>query len=170
MNCRRFAAKRKGFLAEVMNRAAPTVSRRNFGKEKGAVMKFAKVSVSVSKTLVLCVALLLLASSGFAAAKPTLQLSHPVMVNGTTLQPGEYKVQWEGNGPNVEISILQGKNVVATAPAHVVELETPAPDDAAVLRKNDKGPNALAGIRFQGKKLSLELGEASDGMQEGSSK
>ena len=91
-------------------------------------------------------------------------------VNGTTLQPGEYKVQWEGNGPNVEVSILHGKNVVAKVPAHVVELETPAADDAAVLRKNDKGPNALAGIRFQGKKLSLELGETSEGMQEGSSK
>jgi hypothetical protein len=169
MNCRRFAAKRKGFLAEVMNRAAPTASRRNFGREKGAVMKFAKVSVAISKTLVLCVALLL-ASSAFAATKPTLQLSHPATVNGTTLQPGEYKVQWEGNGPNVEISILQGKNVVAKAPAHVVELETPSADDAAVLRKNDKGPNALASIRFQGKKLSLVLGEASEGMQEGSSK
>ena len=132
-------------------------------------MKFAKVSVAISKTLVLCVALLL-ASSAFAATKPTLQLSHPATVNGTTLQPGEYKVQWEGNGPNVEISILQGKNVVAKAPAHVVELGTPSADDAAVLRKNDKGPNALASIRFQGKKLSLVLGEASEGMQEGSSK
>ena len=132
-------------------------------------MKFAKASISISKIFVLG-AVLLLASSAFAATKPTLQLSHPVTVNGTTLQPGEYKVQWEGNGPNVEVTILQGKNVVVKAPAHVVELETPSADDAAVLRKNDKGPNALAGIRFQGKKLSLALGEAGDGMQEGSSK
>jgi hypothetical protein len=152
-----------------MNRAAPTVSRRNFGKEKGAVMKFATMSVSISNTLVLGAALLL-AASAFAATKASLQLSHPVTVNGTTLKPGDYKVQWEGRGPNVEISILQGKNVVAKAPAHVVELETPAANGAAVTRKNDHGPSSLAGIRFQGKKLSLELGDAGNGMQEGSSK
>jgi len=132
-------------------------------------MKFARVSVSIWKSLVLGLALML-ASSAFAATKANLQLSHPVTVNATTLKAGDYKVQWEGDGPNVELSILQGKNLVAKAPAHVVELGTPAADDAAVIRKNDSGPNSLAGIRFQGKRLSLELGEASDGMQAGSSK
>jgi hypothetical protein len=127
-------------------------------------MKFA----TVSKSLVLGLALLL-ASSAFAGTKASLQLANPVVLNGTTLKAGDYKVQWEGNGPNVEVSILQGKNVVAKAPAHVVELQTPASNDAAVTRKNDSGPNTLAGIRFQGKKLALELGEASEAMQSGSS-
>jgi hypothetical protein len=131
-------------------------------------MKFATLSLSMSKTLVLSGALLL-ASSAFAATKANLQLTNPVTINGTTVKPGDYKVQWEGNGPNVEISILQGKNVVAKAPAHVVELQSPASDDAAVTRQSGNGPNSLTGIRFQGKKLSLELGEASNGMQAGSS-
>jgi hypothetical protein len=132
-------------------------------------MQFATVSRSISKSLVLGLALLL-ASSAFAATKASLQIGRPVTVNGTTLNPGEYKVQWEGDGPNVQVSILQGKNVVVKAPAHMVELQTPAADDAAVTRKNDSGPNTLAAIRFQGKNFSLELGEASDGMQPGSSK
>ena len=70
---------------------------------------------------------LLLASSAFAATKASLQLSNPVMVNGTKLKPGDYKVEWEGTGPNVELSIMQGKNVVAKVPAHVVELQRPPP-------------------------------------------
>jgi hypothetical protein len=130
-------------------------------------MKFA--TVSVSKSLVLGLALLL-ASSAFAATKANLQLNNPVTVNGTKLKPGDYKLEWEGTGPNVELSIKQGKNVVAKVPAHVVELQTPASQDAAVTIKNDSGPNTLAGLRFQGKKTSLELGEAADGMQAGSSK
>jgi hypothetical protein len=134
------------------------------GKKKGAVMKFA----TVSKSLVLGLAVLL-ASSAFAATKASLQLSNPVTVNGTKLKPGDYKLQWEGNGPNVELSIMQGKSVLAKVPAHLVELETPAANDAAVVRKNDSGPNSLAGIRFQGKKLALELPENSDGMQAGGS-
>ncbi|HTA48562.1 MAG TPA: hypothetical protein VK930_03850 [Verrucomicrobiae bacterium] len=128
-------------------------------------MKFA----TVSKSLVLGLALLL-ASSAFAATKGSLQISKPVNVNGTTLKPGDYKVQWEGAGPNVELSILQGKNVVAKVPARVVELQTASSSDAAVTRSDDSGASTLAGLRFQGKKFSLELGEASDGMQAGSSK
>jgi len=126
-------------------------------------MKFA----TVSKTLILGLALLL-SSSAFAASKANLELSNAVVVNGTTLKPGEYKVQWEGAGPNVEISFVQGKTVVAKAPAHVVEMKTPAANDAAVTRKNDTGPNSLSGLRFQGKTLSLELDQSSEAMQNGS--
>jgi hypothetical protein len=128
-------------------------------------MKFA----IVSKSLVLGLALLL-ASSAFAATKASLQLINPVTVNGTRLKPGDYKVQWEGSGPNVELSIMQGSNVLAKVPAHVIELDTPASNDAAVTRKNDSGPNTLSGVRFHGKKFALELGDASEGMQAGSSK
>lgn len=128
-------------------------------------MKFA----TMSKSLLMGLALLL-ASSALAATKGDLQLSNPVLLNGTTLKPGEYKVQWEGSGPNVQLSIMQGKNVVAKVPAHVVDLQTPASQNAAVTRKNDSGPNSLASLRFQGKKFALELGEASGEMQAGSSK
>jgi len=129
-------------------------------------MTFAKVS----KSLVLSLALLM-ASSAFASSKANLELINPVTVNGTTLKPGDYKVQWEGTGPNVELSILKGKEVVAKVPAHVVELQTPSSNDAAVTRQNPGGPNSLAGIRCQGKKFSLELGDSSDNMQaNGSSK
>jgi len=128
-------------------------------------MKFA----TVSKSLVLGLAVLL-ASSAFAGTKGSLQLNNPVTVNGTQIKPGDYKVVWEGSGPNVELSILKGKNVIAKVPARVVELQTPASQDAAVTTKNASGPNSLAGLRFEGKKIALELGEASDGMQAGSSK
>ena len=127
-------------------------------------MKFA----TVSKSLVLALAVML-ASSAFAATKGSLSLSNPVLVNGTTLKPGDYKVQWDGTGPNVELSILKGKNVVAKVPAHVVELPSAASNDAAVTHTNDSGPNTLAGIRFSGKKTALELGDG-DGMGGGSSK
>jgi hypothetical protein len=128
-------------------------------------MKFS----TVSKSVVLGCALLL-ASSAFAVTKANLQIFNPVTVNGTKLKPGEYKVQWDGSGPNVELSIMQGNNVLAKVPARLIQLDQPANDDAAVTRKNDNGPNTLAGVRFHGKKFALELGEASEGMQTGSSK
>jgi hypothetical protein len=129
-------------------------------------MKFA--TLSISKSLVLGLALLL-ASSAFGATKASLQLSNPVLVNGTTIKPGEYKLVWEGGGPNVELNIMQGKILVAKVTAHVVDLQTPAANDAAVTLKNQSGPSTLTGFRFQGKKFALELSESTSGMQTGSS-
>jgi hypothetical protein len=123
---------------------------------------------TVSKSLVLGL-VLVLASSAFASEKGKLQLQNPVTVNGTTLKAGEYRLEWTGNG-NVELSILKGKNVLAKVPAHVVDLSSPSANDAAVTTKSDNGTKTLAGIRFEGKKYALELGESTDSMQAGSSK
>ena len=128
-------------------------------------MKFA----TVSKSLMLGLALLL-ASSAFAASKGSLQLSSPTTVNGTQLKPGDYKVEWEGSGPAVELSIKQGKNVIAKVPARIVDLSNASVNDAAVLHKNSDGTSSLSSVRFQGKKFAIELGETSEGMQAGSSK
>jgi len=128
-------------------------------------MKFA----TVSKSLMLGLALLL-ASGAFAASKGSLQISSPTTVNGTMLKAGEYKVEWDGSGPAVELSIKQGKNVIAKVPARIVDLSNASAADAAVTRSNGDGTSSLLGVRFQGKKFALELGESSDGMQAGSSK
>jgi hypothetical protein len=128
-------------------------------------MKFA----TVSRILMMGLALLL-ASSAFAASKATLTLINPASVNGTQLKAGDYKLEWDGSGPNVELSILQGKKVLAKVPAKVVDLSVPAQNNAAVLQKKDDGTATLAGARFAGKKFALELGESSDAMQGGSTR
>jgi len=128
-------------------------------------MKFA----TVSKGLVLGLALTL-ASSAFAVSKANLILNNPTSINGTKLKAGEYKLEWDGAGPNVEVSILQGKKVVTKVPAKIVDLDKAPVNDAALLKQNGDGTTSLSGARFSGKKFALELGEASDGMQAGSSK
>ena len=115
---------------------------------------------SVSKGLLLALALLL-ATAVFASNKGSMQISTPVMVNGKQLNPGDYSVKWEGNGPNVQVSIMKGKNVVAQAPAHIVTLNNSTADDAAVVQKNNDGSSSLSQIRFGGKKYALTLDEGS---------
>jgi hypothetical protein len=127
-------------------------------------MKFTTVAKSVMLGLAI-----LLASSAFAATKGSLQISHPVTLNGTQLKPGDYKVEWDGSGPNVEVSILQGKNLIAKTSAKVVEMSAAPASSAAVTRTNSDGSSSLSGARFGGKKIALEFGEASDSMA-GSSK
>jgi hypothetical protein len=49
-----------------------------------------------------------------------LELDQAVAIAGTQLAPGQYKLIWEGNGPNVIVSFVEGKKTVATAPAKLV--------------------------------------------------
>lgn len=127
-------------------------------------MKF----TTVAKSLMLGAALML-ASSAFAVTKANIELTSTATINGTTLQAGSYKLVWDGSGPNVEVSVLKGKNVIAKAPAKVVDLATPSAGDAVVF-SNENGSNAVSAVRFNGKKYALDLNPAAGGMQGEASK
>jgi len=128
-------------------------------------MKFTTVSKSMMMGLAL-----LLASSAFATTKADLVLGDTTTINGAKLKPGNYKLQWEGSGPDVEVSILQGKTVVAKVAGKVVDLNAAARNNAAVVKLNTDGTSTLTGARFEGKKFALEIADSGDGMQAGSSK
>ena len=114
--------------------------------------------MKLSKSLFLGLALLL-ATSAFAANKGSLTVQEAVTVNGTRLAAGDYKVQWEGNGPNVELSITQGKKLLAKVPARMVNLDQPSVGDSAVVKNNDDGSRSLTEVRLSGKKFAFAVGE-----------
>jgi hypothetical protein len=103
---------------------------------------------------------LALTTSAFAGSdshKGSFEIGAPTQVNGTTLPAGEYTAQWEGSGPAVQVNILQGKKVVATAPAQVVTLDSKASDTHAEVLNGTKGERELKALQFAGKKISLQL-------------
>ena len=115
-------------------------------------MKLAKISSA------LLLGLALLGATGASAAtKGSLKLDVPVTVNGTQLAKGEYKVEWEGSGPNVELNIIRSKSVVATVPARVVELSRPGKGEGYGTRMQDDGTTLLTAVYFVGKKYELEI-------------
>jgi len=83
----------------------------------------------------------------FAAPKNSsnVDLDQAVKVAGTQLAAGQYKVRWEGSGPDVQVSFLKGKKVVATTSARIGSavkneenaIETGTIDNAVVLRAID---------------------------------
>src|SRR5258708_23160347 len=106
----------------------------------------------MKKMIVLSFALLV-STSLFAASSGSMRLTEPVQLNGTQLKPGDYKVTWEGTGPEVTVSVLKGKEVVAKSSAHLKELDKNGTSDATVLQKKADGTTSLNGIRFGGKKV-----------------
>jgi hypothetical protein len=122
-------------------------------------MKSQLFSRIIFATLVLA-----LTTSAFAASdshKSSFQISEATQVNGTTLPAGEYTAQWEGSGPTVQVNILQGRKVVATAPAQVIALDSKASDTQAEVLNRTNGERELKALQFAGKKVSLQLGTES---------
>ena len=112
----------------------------------------------LAKTVALGLAVLL-ASSAFASNKGSLQVQEAFEVNGQQLAPGEYQVRWDGTGPNVEVSIMQGKKEVAKTTAKVVALDKAYDYDAAVV-DHASGKATVSEVRFAGKKYALAIGAA----------
>jgi len=100
---------------------------------------------------------MLLATSGFAANKGSLQVDNPVTINGKPLAAGEYTVKWDGAGPNVELNIMKGKNVVATVPARMLDLEQSPVRDSIITSVNSEGHKSVNEIRFSGKKYAFAV-------------
>ena len=122
-------------------------------------MKSTLFSRIIFATLVLA-----LATSAFAASdshKSSFQISEATQVNGTTLPAGDYTAKWEGPGPTVQVSIMQGRKVVATVPAQVVALDSKSSDTQAEVANGSKGERELKALQFAGKKVSLQLGTES---------
>ena len=93
----------------------------------------------------------------FARAKDSanVNLDQTVQVAGTQLAPGQYKVVWEGNGPNVTVSFAEGKKTIATVPARLVSVST---DQEAVETTTEADKTtALQAIDLN--KLSLRFGK-----------
>jgi hypothetical protein len=119
-------------------------------------MRFAKYSVWFA-LLAVCISM-----SAFAKDKNEgkFTLSSPAQVGSTQLQPGDYKATWEGSGEDVQVKILQGKSVVATTSAKLVQNQQPAPYSAVTLSTPTNGRATVNGLSFDRRKESLVFSSA----------
>jgi len=104
---------------------------------------------------------LLLATSAFAANKQnkgSIELDKPATIGGHQLAPGEYKLTWDGTGPNVDLMIRSYGKLVATVPAHLIEVSHPERNNSYVAQTNADGSQSLIEIDFGGKKYALAFG------------
>ena len=106
----------------------------------------------------------LFSTSAFAQSENKGKLSVPetITVEGKQLPPGDYKVEWDGTGPNVEVKILKGKETVATVPARVVQTQSQGYGE--LLRRNQaagRQPGYCLRFTSAERTYSLEIGQSS---------
>jgi hypothetical protein len=87
-----------------------------------------------------------------------ITLSDSAQVGTTDLKPGDYTLQWEGNGPDVQVRVLKGKNVVATVPAKLAQGKSVYGNTISTRTVNNV--KTLDEVDFAGGKQSLLFGEA----------
>jgi hypothetical protein len=103
------------------------------------------------KYMTLVSALAVLSSlSAFARDKNQHSVNIPdaVQVGSTQLQPGNYKVEWQGNGPGVQVSFLQHGKTVATVPGTLKTNEGPAIQDDVQIDATSSSSRTLEKIDF----------------------
>src|SRR5258708_24689780 len=101
---------------------------------------------------------LLVATSAFAANnvnKGSFEVFEPLTVSGHQLAPGQYKLTWDGTGSSVELMILSRGKLVATVPAHLIELNQAERKNATVSHKTDDGSQTLTEIDCAGEMYAL---------------
>ena len=122
-------------------------------------MKLTKVSTVVFG------AALLLCSGAFAGepGKTSINLADKVTVEGKTLEPGKYKVEWTGNGPDVQVTVAKGNQQIASFPARLTEQATPNSVSAYGTSAEADGTKSLTSIYVGGKKYVLQIEQTSAG-------
>ena len=100
---------------------------------------------------------LLASSAAFAESRTehNVTITDPVQIGSTQLEPGHYKVAWEGAGPTVQVRFLHDGKTVASSNAQLVSQNQKSPYDDVVTTKTSTNESNLKQIDFQNQKESL---------------
>jgi hypothetical protein len=114
------------------------------GGNKSSFMKVSKLLA------ILFGGALLLSSSAFAreANKSALHLSEKVTPQGKSINSGDYTVEWSGSGPAVQVTILQGKQTMATLSGRLTDQATSNPENAYGAHEGSDGSRSLTAIYY----------------------
>lgn len=117
-------------------------------------MTFQKL-MQISK---IALGLALVTATGALAKSPRILFPYAATLNGQQVKAGYYVVAWEARSPEATMTLSQGRHVVATAQAKVVERSTPNQTDAVVYNTAPDGTKRIVEIQFAGSNKVLVLG------------
>jgi hypothetical protein len=116
-------------------------------------------------TALFSVLILLLPASALAADNTSHSVNIPsaVFVQGKRLRAGNYKVEWQGTGPRVEVNFMRNGKTIATVPAMLRTNDSQAKQDDIETRQSASNQNVLQEIDFGHQKESLTFGMTQSG-------
>lgn len=85
----------------------------------------------------------------------SVEIPDAVQVGTTQLRPGNYSVEWQGTGPQVQVTFQRDGNTVATAPATLKTNDDQVTRDGIVTDPTNANTRALKEIDFGHQKEAL---------------
>jgi len=85
----------------------------------------------------------------------TVEISDSVQVGSTQMKPGKYDVQWQGTGPEIQVSFVQNGKTVATVPGTLKTNDPHVTEDDIVTETTSANLKTLKEIDFSHNKESL---------------
>jgi hypothetical protein len=88
---------------------------------------------------------MLVSLSAFArdSNQHSVDLADTVQVGGTQLQPGHYKLEWQGAGPAVQVTFLRNGKTVATVPGTLKTNDEQVTQDQVITNTSNKELNEI---------------------------
>jgi hypothetical protein len=84
-----------------------------------------------------------------------VSLGSPMSVKGKLLSPGDYRFSWSGSADKVDVTIEQGRSVVAKVAARLEQRPDEALNQEVITRTPKTGSRVLEELRPAGKKTAL---------------
>jgi hypothetical protein len=85
----------------------------------------------------------------------SVEIPDSVQVGGTQLKPGNYKVEWQGTGPGIQVNFVRDGKTVATAPGTLKTNDPQVVEDHIVIETTSANTKTLKEIDFGHNKESL---------------
>ena len=90
----------------------------------------------------------------------SVDISDSVQIGTTQLEPGNYKVEWQGTGPSVQVNFLQHGKTVATVPGTLKTNDDKVTQDSIITDSGNANARALREIDFGRQKEALIFGQS----------
>jgi hypothetical protein len=85
----------------------------------------------------------------------SVEISESVQVGDTQLKPGNYRVEWQGTGPEVQVKFVRDGKTIATAPGTLKTNDAHVIQDDVVTDATSANATMLKEIDFAHNKESL---------------
>jgi hypothetical protein len=93
----------------------------------------------------------------------SVQIFDVVQIGSTQLRPGNYKVEWQGTGPAVQVSFRQNGKTVVTVPATLKTNDDQVTQDSIKIEATTADTTELKEIDFGRQKEALVFYQSPDG-------
>ena len=88
-------------------------------------------------------------------SKHSVEITESVQVGGTQLKPGNYKIEWQGTGPEIQVNFVRDGKTIATVPGTLKTNDAHVTQDEIVTDTTSSNTQTLKEIDFSRNKESL---------------